>query len=231
MTQQKHMAALEERDTNRLEAFSDGVFAIAITLLVLNIHIPSEGDQVDLGQVLRDQWPSYLAYLLSFLTILNMWVNHHNTFTFIARTDHWFLFINGLLLMGVCVLPFPTALLAQYFSSPTNQFVATLVYAGVFTYNGLAFFLLWNYAASQMRLLDKRLDPVKIRKLSVRYLTNPPLYVAALLLVFIYPLATLFIYFLLMVFYMLPFLSLPRPADLYRDDLGEQTVAVKESDS
>jgi uncharacterized membrane protein len=81
MLQRKQLAALAERDTNRLEAFSDGVFAIAITLLVLNIHIPDAAGKGDLGQALRDQWPSYLAYLLSFLTILNLWVNHHNTFT------------------------------------------------------------------------------------------------------------------------------------------------------
>jgi len=130
--------------------------------------------------------------------------------------------------MGVCVLPFPTALLAQYFSSPTNQFAATLVYAGVFTYNGLAFILLWSYAASNMRLLDKRLDPAKMRKVSVRYLTNPPLYVLALVLVFIYPLGTLLIYFLLMMFYMLPLLSLPGPEDLYLQEGGDDHPAAVE---
>jgi uncharacterized membrane protein len=179
MTQQNQISLLQERDTTRLEAFSDGVFAIAITLLVLNIRIP---ETPNLAQALRGQWPSYLAYLLSFLTILNLWVNHHNIFHYISRTDHWFLFINGLLLLGVCVLPFPTALLAQYFT--TDPFTATLVYAGVFT------------------------------------------------LVFFFPLATLIIYFLLMLFYMLPVLSLPGPEKMYRENTADQKQPeVKEMNS
>ena len=227
MTQQHQISLLQERDTTRLEAFSDGVFAIAITLLVLNIRIP---DTTNLGQALRGQWASYLAYLLSFLTILNLWVNHHNIFQYIARSDHWFLFINGLLLLGVCVLPFPTALLAQYFT--TDPFTATLVYAAVFTYNGLSYYVLWTYASTTMRLLDRRLDPIKIQKLSRRYLTNPPFYVAALILVFFFPLATLLIYFLLMLFYMLPALSLPEPEKMYRGDTADQKqTEVKEINS
>jgi uncharacterized membrane protein len=218
MTRQNQTSLLQERDTNRLEAFSDGVFAIAITLLVLNIRIPETSNlRVELGR----QWPSYLAYLLSFVTILNLWVNHHNMFAYISRTDHWFLFLNGLLLMGVCILPFPTALLAQYFPTQ-NQVTATLVYAGIFTYNGLSYYVFWMYASTNMRLLDKRLDPIKIRQLSRRYFTNPPLYVAALILAFFYPLATLIIYFLLMLFYMLPALSLPGPEKMYRVDTADQ---------
>jgi len=227
MARQQQISLLQERDTSRLEAFSDGVFAIAITLLVLNIRIP---DTANLGQALRGQWASYLAYLLSFLTILNLWVNHHNIFKYIARSDHWFLFLNGFLLLGVCVLPFPTALLARYFT--TDPFTSTLVYAGVFTYNGLTYYILWTYASASMRLLDRRLDPLKIQKLSRRYLTNPPLYVAALMLVFIFPLATLLIYFLLMLFYLVPALSLPGPETMYRANMADQhQPEVKEINS
>jgi hypothetical protein len=86
----------------------------------------------------------------------------------------------------------------------------------------LSYYVLWTYASTTMRLLDTRLDPIKIQKLSRRYLTNPPLYVAALILVFIFPLATLIIYFLLMLFYMLPFLSLPGPEKMYRGDTADQ---------
>jgi uncharacterized membrane protein len=229
MAEENQISELQERDTNRLETFSDGVFAIAITLLILNIHLPDASAKVPLATALEDQWPSYLAYLLSFLTVLNIWVNHHNTFAYITRTDHWFLFLNGLLLMGVCVFPFPTALLAQYFTT-SNQFVATLVYAGVFTYNGLSYFLLWAYASAGMRLLDGRLDPIKIRKLRQRHLTKLPVYAAALILVFFYPPGALVIYFLLMLFYLLPGISVPGPEKLYRvSEAEKKQPEVKEA--
>ena len=222
MTQQNQNTLMQKGDTNRLEAFSDGVFAIAITLLILNIRVPQLASGVSLDQALRapGEWLTYLAFLLSFLTILNFWVNHHNIFRYITRIDHWMLFINGLVLLGVVILPFPTALLAQYFTT-SEQITATVVYAGVFTYLGLAYTVLWNYAAANMRLLDPRLDPVKIRNLSRRYLiVTPPFYITAFIMVFEYPVGALIIYFLLMIFYMLPSLSLPSPEKLYRKDMA-----------
>ena len=93
------MAASE---TARIEAFSDGVFAIAITLLVLDLKVPRElGQDRTLEQALVAQWPAYLAFVSSFMTILIMWVNHHRMFTLIGRSDDRLLFYNGLLLMGV----------------------------------------------------------------------------------------------------------------------------------
>ena len=93
-------------DTSRLETFADGVFAIAITLLVLGIRIPAASD--DLAKALAAQWPSFFAYVVSFLTIGIMWVNHHRMFTVNGRADHWFLMLNVLFLMGVAFVPFPT---------------------------------------------------------------------------------------------------------------------------
>src|SRR5262245_58066326 len=103
----------EVKETARIEAFSDGVFAIAITLLVLDMKVPGSKDlpaDVRLISVLGRQWPTYLAYVTSFLTILIMWVNHHRLFQHIKRTDNPFLMLNGLLLMGVTIVPFPTGL-------------------------------------------------------------------------------------------------------------------------
>ena len=99
------MAATE---TARIEAFSDGVFAIAITLLVLDLKVPrglAEGRT--LADALLAQWPAYLAFASSFMTILIMWVNHHRIFTLVGRSDERLIFYNGLLLMGVTVVPFP----------------------------------------------------------------------------------------------------------------------------
>src|SRR5437016_3834131 len=97
---QMRRATDERHDVTRVEAFSDGVFAIAITLLVLNIHIPTSEDVArdGLAGSLLNQWPVYLAYLSSFITILIMWMGHHNLFRYIVRIDYVFLVLNGLLL-------------------------------------------------------------------------------------------------------------------------------------
>src|SRR5713101_3913707 len=107
--------AAQEKETGRIEAFSDGVFAIAVTLLVLDLKVPHR-DSVNSGlmNILVKQWPSFLAYLISFATILIMWVNHHNLFNKVKRTDTPFMFLNGFLLFLITFVPFPTGLLAEY---------------------------------------------------------------------------------------------------------------------
>src|SRR5258707_7291898 len=103
-----------EKETARVEAFSDGVFAIAITLLVLDLKVPRDVPADHLAAELLRSWPSYGAFLVSFATIGIMWLNHHRLFTLIHRVDHALLVLNGLLLLTVTVVPFPTSLLAAY---------------------------------------------------------------------------------------------------------------------
>ena len=101
----------------RVEGYSDGVFAIAATLLILEIKVPSVGMQAPLGELwhgLADLWPSYLAFVISFGTILVMWVNHHNAIHKLTKTSNAFIYANGFLLLSVTFIPFPTALLARY---------------------------------------------------------------------------------------------------------------------
>jgi uncharacterized membrane protein len=129
----------------RLETFADGVFAIAITLLVLEIHIPAETE--DVGKTLVHQWPSFLAYVTSFLTIGTMWANHHRIFTVIRGTTYGFLFVNILLLMPIAFLPYPTAVFAQHFDK-TDRFAATMLYAGTMALITIFFSVLWAYAGS-----------------------------------------------------------------------------------
>ncbi|HEY7295511.1 MAG TPA: TMEM175 family protein, partial [Dehalococcoidia bacterium] len=129
-----------ERETARLEAFSDGVFAIAITLLVLDLKVPPAGEGAKrLGPALLDEWPAYLAYLGSFLSILIMWVNHHQQFRHIAHVDHGLLLLNGLLLMAVTVVPFPTSVLSEHIAHRDER-AAAVFYSGTF----LVTALLWN---------------------------------------------------------------------------------------
>jgi uncharacterized membrane protein len=177
----------QEKETLRTEAFSDGVFSIAITLLVLDLKVPrTESVQggAGLAAALLAQWPSYLAFLTSFVTILIMWVNHHNLFTYIRRSDGLFLFLNGLVLLTVTVIPFPTSLLAAHFRQPEAH-VAAAIYAGTFLCNCASFNLLWRYAAKGKRALDPGMDERLIAGIKRQAVTGMALYVVATLLAFV----------------------------------------------
>src|SRR5215470_8693912 len=120
------------KETGRAEAFSDGVFAVAITLLVLNIQVPPNAlGEGELRDFLLSKGPTYLAFVTSFATIGIMWINHHRLFSHIKRTDTILLLLNLLLLMAIVFVPFPTALLAQYIALP-DQHLSALVYSGTF---------------------------------------------------------------------------------------------------
>ncbi len=105
---------MAENETGRVEAFSDGVFAIAITLLILEIRVPPSATDAALGQELLHIWPSFLAFLASFMAIGVMWLNHHRLFTLIQKCDDGLIALNLLLLLGITWIPFPTALLAEH---------------------------------------------------------------------------------------------------------------------
>src|SRR5436305_1774986 len=126
-------------DTTRLEAFSDGVFAIAITLLVLEIHVLEPGSGESLGNELLAQWPSYAAFVVSFLTIGIIWINHHAMVRRLRRADHSILVWNLLLLMTVSALPFTTALMAAYLKESHGEALAAAVYSGSFLLMGIVF--------------------------------------------------------------------------------------------
>src|SRR5262245_38813706 len=117
------------RETTRIEAFSDGVFAIAITLLILEIQVPHAQNGEQHRFALLHFWPSCLALLATFMTIGIMWINHHRLFTLIDRSDDGLMALNLLLLLGQTWMPFPTALLAEHLHG-TDGRVAGIVYAG-----------------------------------------------------------------------------------------------------
>jgi uncharacterized membrane protein len=166
----------ESGETARIEAFSDGVFAIAITLLVLDLKVPRDAtDGSHLLRALLAQWPTYLAFLTSFATIGIMWINHHRLFTLIRRSDHTLLLLNSLLLLGITFVPFPTALVAAYVQRRGDR-VAALVYSGTFTVIAVVFNLLWGYACHRHRLLHSRADPAMVRAITRAYAFGPPLY-------------------------------------------------------
>jgi uncharacterized membrane protein len=168
----------------RLEAFSDGVFAIAATLLVLEIKVPQTG-AASLWHALGEQWPSYAAYAVSFFTIGIIWVNHSAQYDRILRLDRTLLFLNLLLLFWVAFIPFPTALVAEQLrsGSAASQHTAAAVYALVLLVMGFSFFLAWVYAARK-RLLPDDMSPEDVRQLLIRNMIGQFGYIAALIVAF-----------------------------------------------
>jgi uncharacterized membrane protein len=178
---------LGEKETGRVEAFSDGVFAIAMTLLVLDLKVPKAetlAAPAGLLPALTRQWPTFAAYLTSFATILVMWVNHHKLFNHIRRTNGAFLFLNGMLLLFVTFVPFPTALVSEYVRRPEAR-TAAAIYAGTYFALAIVFNLLWRYASAGGRLLDSRSSPAEVRAITRDYSFGPVLYFAAFLLAFL----------------------------------------------
>jgi len=183
----KASTTFEQSETVRIEQFSDGVFAIAITLLVLGINVPKArelGASGGLGTTLIKQWPHYLAFVTSYISILAKWVNHHRIFSFIQRTDHAFLYWNGLLLLFITFLPFPTALLAEYLLHAEAS-VAGAVFAGTYVAIAFAFKGLWNHASKNGRLLVQNVDDREIRQITMQYRYGPMLYLAAFALSYV----------------------------------------------
>ena len=133
------------KETSRIEAFSDGVFAIAITLLVLYIHVPAVKNNESLLQLLAADWATYLAFLIGFFTILICWINHHYMFEFIHRSDGMLLLLNGFKLLVVTFTPFATAVLSKYIGTPQQQ-TAVSIYTFNFFLMGFSMFGIWNYA-------------------------------------------------------------------------------------
>ena len=189
-------------ETTRIEAFSDGVFAIAITLLILEIKIPAGSGP--LSEQLIRQWPSYLSFLISFTFVGIMWINHHRLFTHIARSDDVLLILNLLLLLGVVVVPFPTAVLATRLGGP-DQLPALILYNSTYVFIAFIFNLLWRYAASEKhQLLAEDVDPTSVQRISRQYAFGPVLYLACLGLSWLSASASLALGFALACFFALP---------------------------
>lgn len=194
----------ETTNTARLEAFSDGVFAIAITLLVLNLKVPElePGPLTDTelrGKLLR-QWPAYVGFLTSFITILIIWVNHHYLFRYVRASSRSLMFVNGLLLLVVTIIPFPTSLVSAYVLTPGAP-SAALVYCGTYLALSLVFNLLW-YSIRKLGLLKtngtERINFGGIRR---GYLTGPVLYGFATVMAPFFPLMSVVICLILAVFF------------------------------
>jgi uncharacterized membrane protein len=187
--------------TGRIEAFSDGVFAIALTLLVLGIATPPV--RHDLGHELIRQWPSFAAYGVSVLLIGLIWANHHAMFEHIARGDRPLLFLNTVLLGFVGFQPLPTKLLAAALRAHHNVGIAAMFYGAVLAAGGVFFNLIWMYARRR-HLLGDGISAGAARAVERRFLIGPLLYAIAAAIALVSPVSALLLYVFLIVFFWLP---------------------------
>lgn len=198
---------MEQSETSRVEAFSDGVFAIAITLLILEVRVPKAAAMrsgESLWRALFNLWPSYIGYVLSFVTIGIMWANHHAIFNYIRKTDRYFLLLNLLLLMLIAFLPFPTAVVAEHLAEAGGRQAAMAFYSAILVGIALAFNALWWYAIAGDRLVGSAVHRPGLRTISRRYAMGPLSYGAAFGLAFLSAWASLALHLILALLYLLP---------------------------
>jgi len=174
----------EEKETGRLEAFSDGIFAFAITLLVLGLKDPAQTVGSNLATGLVQEWPVFFAFLTSFLTILIMWVNHHNMFNYIRKIDVTFMFLNGFLLLAVTLTPFTTMLVGDHITS-SDASTAAVVYSGAFILLSVSWNLSWRHASKGHRLIPASITDEQIRGVDRIFNIGTVLYLVVFALAFV----------------------------------------------
>jgi uncharacterized membrane protein len=194
--------------TNRLEAFSDGVIAVAITLLVLGISVPEPSHTHSLGHELLTRWPEYAAYVTSFLTIGIIWINHHAMINRLGRVDHPIMILNLLLLMSIGLLPFATELMAKYLTASSGEAPAAAVYSGAFLVMSITFFSLNRHILlRKSHLMGEELSLERRHQILSRTVTGLLPYALATALAFVSPYITLGICAVIAIFYALPVAS------------------------
>jgi uncharacterized membrane protein len=184
--------------TTRLETFSDGVLAIAATLLILDVHASGS----PLGHGLTSIWPSYVAYALSFTVIGIIWVNHHTVIGLLGQVDRRFLFINLFFLMVVAFIPFPTQLVAEHIrDGGADARDAVLAYGITLSLMAVAYNVMWFYAIREGRLLRSDADPKVVAGISSAFRPGVPIYAVATLVAFASPAVSLSLFGALALFY------------------------------
>ena len=187
--------------TSRLETFADGVFAIAATLLILNVDAQVGNQASGLGERMLHIWPSYIAYAVSFVTIGIIWSNHHTVLGQLGRVDRTFLLQNIVLLMCVAFVPFPTRLIAEHLRERHELQAAALAYGATMTVMAVSYITLWLYASRNGRLLHADADPRVVSGITRSYLPGTPLYLTATLIALASPVASVALFAGIALFY------------------------------
>jgi uncharacterized membrane protein len=176
----------ERRESTRLEALSDGVFAVALTLLIFSVHTPDLTTLTWSKLASASVWQSVLTYIISFLSILVMWVNHHSVFRFIVRIDRAFIYLNGGLLLLIVFVNYPTSLVATY-AATSGAGVAAAVYSATLVMIAVFYNALWRWASSGRRLITSDAAQSEVDRITAEYRFGPLLYLIAFGVAFWYP--------------------------------------------
>ncbi len=192
----------QESETVRMEAFSDGVLAINITLLSFELKAPAFKEAFTSQSLLfamAGQWPAYLAFLLSFATIFVIWVNHHRMFNVIRNSDSKFMYLNGLLLFLTSTIPFLNNILATYISTSATELAASLTMLLFGAIVGI-FYLMWNHATDNYHLLKRPAADVRVQTVRSGYVISMAIYGASAVLATLLPLVSIAIGLLMVVY-------------------------------
>jgi uncharacterized membrane protein len=212
-------------DRSRLEAFSDGVFAVAITLLALDLTVAGPEGQGSLTDQLQGKWPAFVAYLLSFLTVGIIWVNHHMLVRSITKVDRTLLFLNLVLLLFVVLIPFGTATEAEYFPHDSwDARVAMALYAGVFLGMSVSFASMFEWTLHGRRRVYQPLPPEQQWRARLRFTGGGLVYVIAIVVALFSAVASFVLIAATAVYYIVE-RTPPPPGAPDDGDGGEETVA------
>ena len=189
-----------EQRTGRIEALADGVFAIAMTLLVLDLKIPIGAAPNELLNSVIHLSPQFVAYVVSFMVLAVYWIGHHNQFHLIIHTDRTLLWINMFFMMSIAFLPFSTGLLASY----NNEQTAVVIYGSNVIFSGLALYVHWVYASGKGKLIKEGVPERIISITKFRILIGVVFYIVTTLIAFVSTTVSLILFAALPFVYMLP---------------------------
>ncbi len=204
----------------RIAAFSDGVFAIAITLLVLELHVPTSVPAGGLIELVPEFLPKLAGHVITFVILGIYWVGHHNMFLHIKRHDRALLWLNNLFLLFVAIMPFPTGLIVQY----GNDRMAVIAYAGTLVLAGLSLDLIWRYATYKRRLVTPGMDPGLIAFVHGRVLLAPAIYLLAIGVSFISIAGAKVLFLIVAIAYIVP-----NPLDHYHHRQFQEPASGQET--
>ncbi len=185
------------KELHRIEAFSDGVFAIACTLLILEFRVPHARDMSVPGALwpaLKTVWPSFVAYVLSFGAILIAWAGHHRTFRLLIGSSKAFLYANGFLMLTITFIPFPTAVLAEYVATPQAN-IAVMFYSAAFLAVSVGFNVSWLSIFRPTRLLPSHVNRAVVKRDTIQLFSGVPIYAGTTVISYWFPVVGLAIIF------------------------------------
>jgi uncharacterized membrane protein len=190
---------------SRVVAYCDAIFAIALTLLVIEIRLPESVHSESLWTALWQEWPKFVSFLISFMIISVIWFNHHTMFHYIEKVDHSLLMRNTFLMLNVIVIPFCSSLLGEYAAGgDQNAKIAAIIYGGWITLGGIPFNSIWSYAIKQERLIDPAFDRSELLHIKKHFIRGPYLYFLVTLLALINAWLSVLGFAVLILLYFLP---------------------------